>query len=341
MSTPVDVVVGGPMAEIPELAHRAAVAGADGVWVHEASSDGLVQATLAAGATDGVLVGTDVAVAFARSPTIAAMAALDLDALTGGRFVLGLGSQVRRIVEERFSAEFSPPAARMAEYLRAVRAVWETAAGEHTTFEGDYFRVTMPGAYRSGDPVASIPRLHLAAVGPLMTKVATRHADGLMGHPFTSAAYLEQRMIPRIESGLREAGRSRADFSLCVGLIVSVDEDREAARRRAATQVGFYGTTPNYRDVFEVGGHGWLTDRLRDAFRSGGPDALAAVIPDEVLDEHAIACTPDELGPRLTPYRELADRLVLTPPAAAAQPDEHARGVRALTAALTDLATME
>ena len=322
MRTDLGVVVGGPLADLGALASRAEGAGIGTVWLHEAGHDAVVAATVVTLATHQVRIGTDVMVAFARTPTLAAFSAWDLQELSSGRFVLGLGSQVRRIVEEGFSAPFAPPAPRMAEYVRTVKAVLASLAGDTTPFAGDYYRVTRPAVYGVTDPDRPLPPVHLAAVGPMMTRVATCHADGVVGHPFTTPRYLTDVLVPRVEGAVAAAGRARGDIEVSTGVIVEVDDDRDAARTRARRQVAFYGTTPNYRTVFEANGEGELTDRCRAAFRDGGMARLHEAIPEDALDRYAVAGTPGEAAAGLRAWMGHVDHLIATTPTNGRAPAE-------------------
>lgn len=308
------VAIGGPYAFLPELARQAEGHGFDAVWVSETGQESVVQATVCLTATERITVGTNITLAFPRSPTITAMQAWDLDELSGGRFIVGLGSQVKRIIEERFSAEFDRPAKRMAEYVQAMQTVWRIERGEDVTFDGEIYRVLRPGLTGPGRAAdRTLPRAYVAAVGPLMTAAAATHADGILGHPFTSLAYLTDSVLPRIDEALGEAGRSRDDFTVAQGLILCIAEDREVARREAATQIAFYGTTPNYLPVFASHGDEHLMDTFREVFVSSGkdPDAMAAAVSDEVLDRYAVAGTPDEVKDRVAEFSGHLDHLIL------------------------------
>jgi probable F420-dependent oxidoreductase len=320
--TDLGVVVGGPLADLGALSARAEEAGIGTVWLHEAGHDGMVAATTVALATQQVRIGTDVLVAFARTPTLAAFSAWDLQELSRGRFVLGLGSQVQRIVEDGFSAPFTPPAPRMAEYVQTVKAVLASLAGDTTPFAGDYYRVTRPAVYGVTDPDRPLPPVHLAAVGPMMTRVAASHADGVVGHPFTTPRYLTDVLVPRVEAAVSAVGRARADIEVSTGVIVEVDDDRDVARTLARRQVAFYGTTPNYRTVFEANGEGDLTDRCREAFRGGGMGRLHEAIPDDVLDRYAVAGTPAEVAAGLRGWMGHVDHLIATTPTNGRAPAE-------------------
>lgn len=307
------IVVGGSLTAVGALAAHAEAAGLAQVWVHEAGHDAVVTAAVIAMATDRVLVGTDVAVAFARTPTLAAFSAWDLQELSRGRFVLGLGSQVRAIVEEGFGAAFSPPAERMAEYLQVVAATLATLRGSPTTFEGAHYRVTRPAPYGTPDPDRPAPPVLLAAVGPGMTAAAVAHADGIVGHPFTTPRFVTDLMLPRIGAALAAVDRAPGTFTVTTGVIVVADDDRDEARLRARRQVAFYGTTPNYADVFAVNGDEGLTQRCRDLLRSSGPGRLHEAIPDDLLDRYAVAGTPAEVRAGIGAWRGLVDHLILTP----------------------------
>lgn len=308
------LAVGGPYASLPDLGRLAEKHGFEAVWVAETGHDSIVAATVLAQATTRIDVGTNVTLAFPRSPTVTAMQAWDLNELSGDRFVLGLGSQVRRIITDRYSAAFDRPAARMAEYVQAMRTVWNMERGQRAPFRGEMYRVIRTGLNGLGSASErAIPRVYVAAVGPLMTRAAVTWADGMLGHPFTSVPYLRDDVLPRVEQGLADAGRTREQFTLAQGIILSIADDREVAVREAKAQVGFYGTTPNYAPVFAASGEAYLTEELGRVFaESGGdPDALADAVPDAVLDRYAIAGTPDEVRDRLDHIGDLVDHLIL------------------------------
>lgn len=308
------VVLDGSYAQLAGLAARAEERGFAAVWVAETTRDSMIQATVVAGATSRVDVGTNVTLAFPRSPTVTAMQAWDLNELSGDRFVVGLGSQVKRIIEERFSAQFDRPAKRMAEYVEAMRTVWRMERGEDVRFDGEIYQVVRPGLTGPGTAVdRRLPRVQVAAVGPLMTRAAAGHADGIIGHPFTSDRYLTDDVLPRVEQALADAGRDRREFSVTQGVIVCVSDDRATAIREAKQQIAFYGTTPNYRGVFASYGDEALTDGLRRVFKDshGDPGAMAAAVGDDVVDRYAVAGTPDEVRDKLAAIESHVDHVVL------------------------------
>jgi probable F420-dependent oxidoreductase len=308
------VVLGGPYAVLPDLAREVEKRGFDAAWVAETGQESLIQASVLLQATERIDVGTDITLAFPRSPTITAMSAWDLNELSGDRFVLGLGSQVRRIIEERFSAAFDRPARRMAEYVQAMQAVWRMERGEDVVFDGEIYRVLRPGLGGRGRASdRRLPRVQVAAVGPLMTRAAATHADGILGHPFTSDRYLTESVLPGVEAALAEAGRSREEFTVSQGVILCIADDRDTAVREAKQQIAFYGTTPNYRGVFASYGDEELTDRLRKVWKETDRDldALVAAVPDEAVERYAVAGTPDEVRDRLDLLERHVDHMIL------------------------------
>ncbi len=306
--------LGGPYAFLGELAKQVEAKGFDAAWVSETTQESIIQASVIAQATERIDVGTNITLAFPRSPTITAMQAWDLNELSGDRFVVGLGSQVKRIIEERFSSSFDQPAKRMGEYVQAMQAVWRMERGEDVTFDGDLYQVLRPGLGGRGRATdRKLPRVYVAAVGPLMTKAAANHADGILGHPFTSDRYLTDDVLPRIDEALSEAGRDRRDFTVCQGVILCIADDREVAIREAKQQIAFYGTTPNYQGVFASYGDDALMGELRDVWKRTGQDidAMVAAVPDHAVERYAVAGTPDEVKDRLADIEQHVDHLIL------------------------------
>ena len=313
MST-LGLALGGPFDTLAQLGAAAEAKGFDAVWVSETGRDSIVQATVLAQATSRIQIGTNITVAFPRSPTVTAQQAWDINEISGDRFVVGLGSQVRRIVIDRYSAPFDQPAKRMGEYVQAMRTVWNMERGDRTPYRGEIYRVIRPGINGLGSAHdRAVPRVYVAAVGPLMTRTAATYADGLLGHPFTSVAYLQRDLLPRIEASLSDAGKSRDDFTLTQSLIVCVADDPHVARREAKIQVGFYGTTPNYAPVLAANNEAYLTESLGRVFADtgGDPDALAAAVPDDVVDRYAVAGTPEQVRDRVDEYRAIVDHLIV------------------------------
>ena len=308
------LALGGPYAFLGELGRQAEAHGFHSVWVSETTQSSIVQANVLVQATESIRVGTNITLAFPTSPAAMAMLAWDLAELSGDRFVLGLGSQVRRIIEERFAADFDHPAKRMAEYLQVMDVAWRQERGQDVTFDGDIYHCLRPGLNGLGRATErELPKAYLAAVGPLMTKAAATHASGILGHPFTSDRYLRDDVIPRVEEALDDAGKAREDFEIVNGVILCISDDRDQARTEAKQQIAFYGTTPNYKGVFESYGDGALMDELRTVFKQSGGDAaaMAAAVPEEAVDRYAVAGTPDEVVDMLPAIADQVDHLVL------------------------------
>jgi probable F420-dependent oxidoreductase len=286
-----------------------------GVWASEADHDPFLPLLTAGLATERLQVGTAIAVAFARSPMTLAMTAHDLQRYTRGRFVLGLGSQVKPHVERRFSMPWSPPVERMREYVAALRAIWSAwQDGTRLRFQGEHYRHTLmtpmfsPQAHEWG-----APPVHLAAVGPGMTRLAGEVADGLLAHGFTTARYLRERTLPVLAEGLAAAGRSREEVTVSLpGFVVTGRTGAERAEAAAAVKatIAFYGSTPAYRPVLEL--HGWdsLADELHALSVSRREDkwtAMRDLVDDEVLSTFAVVGEPQEVG---LAVRERFDGLV-------------------------------
>lgn len=305
----VGVVIGGPIAGLASLAREAEDAGFESVWVAETARSAFVQAALACQATSRVMVGTDVALAFPRSPTITAMAGRDLAELSGGRFVLGLGSQVKRVNEQRFGVPFEHPAAKMAEAATAIREVWAAYDGRPIDHRGRFYSITMTPFPGAEPPPSPIP-IYLAAVNERMAEAAGRVADGVLGHPMTSPTWVREVLRPAVERGALAAGRPAATVSLTTGVILAVSRDRDEARREAALQVGFYATTRTYRPVLERHGYGDRVEALRRAFvRKDHRAMIEVALP--MVDQLAVAGTASECRDRLATYEGVADRLIL------------------------------
>ncbi len=303
---------GIPLEETAAWAARCEELGFDGLFSTETNNDPFLPLALVAGATSRVTLGTGVALAFPRSPMQVAHTGWDLQGLSGGRFVLGLGSQVRAHVERRFSATWSQPARRMRDFVLAVRAIW-TAWRDRAplAYAGEFYEHTlMPPDFRPRPHAHALPPIVLAGVRPRMIEVAGEVADGLLVHPLQSPHYIRETVLPSVRRGL-EIGERRPDeieLSVCV-FTATTPEESEAARRRIA----FYGSTPAYRQVLEMHGWGELFERLHALSRSGSWDEMPALVSDEVLDTFAVrgadgAAVAGELERR---YGDLVSRVNL------------------------------
>jgi probable F420-dependent oxidoreductase len=306
--------VGGPLAMIGPMAKTVEDAGFESCWAAETTHTAFVQASVAAQATSRIKVGTAIALAFPRSPTIAAMEAADIDELSDGRFMLGLGTQVKRINENRFSVPFEHPVPKLKEYTQVLRTVWAANRGEDVTHEGRFYNVTMPvfGGKRQPPP-RDVP-VYFAAVGKLMARACGEVADGLLGHPLASPRYLTEVIKPAVAEGAEKAGRKSDECNLTASPMISISDDREAARREVKLQIAFYATTRTYRGILEMHGKDHLIPELRSAFDARDKERMISLIDDELCDEIAAAGPVDEVTQRLEAWDGIADRLLVAGP---------------------------
>ena len=305
---------GRPLPEVGPLAADAEAIGFDGLWAAEAQHNPFLQVAAAGLATERLMVGTNVAVAFARSPMVTAQAAWDLAEATGGRFVLGLGSQVKAHVVRRFSAEFSHPGPRLREYVLALRHIF-AAFGRQTPlkFEGEFYRFNLLTPFFAPDPTMAWPiPIYLAGVNRFMARIAGEVADGLCVHPLHSPRYLAAVVRPAVAEGAAAAGRATEDVSLVVPVFCitgATPAEVDAQRRSVRQQLAFYGSTPAYRPVLELHGWGDLQTELHTLSKRGAWDDMAALIDDDVLDTFAVVGALDTIAAKVrSRFEGLVDR---------------------------------
>jgi probable F420-dependent oxidoreductase len=321
-------------------ARRLAGIGYDGVYTLEGSSDPFLPLALAAEHAPGLDLATGIAVAFPRNPLHLAYQAWDLQKFSGGHFLLGLGSQVRAHIENRFGVEFDPPATRMREYIQALKAIFDCwQNGSRLDFHGRFYRHTlMTPMFNPGPNPAGIPPVLLGALGPRMTEVAGEVADGLIVHPFNSLPFLEQQALPAVERGLAKEGRSRDTFTLQVNAIVITGQDEEAmaaAETSVKGLLGFYASTPAYRPPMEAVGYGDLQPELNRLSKAGAWDQLGEHIDADFVAAFTTRGEPHTIARQLwQKYGSCADRLAIYAPYAA--PDDLWRGIITELKALAD-----
>jgi probable F420-dependent oxidoreductase len=303
-----------------ELAVKAEGDGYDGWWAFETQIDPMLACAVAAERTQRVGVGTSIVVAFARNPMTVALQANDVQSLSGGRFTLGLGSQIKAHIERRYSMQWSKPAARMREFVLAIRAIWECwETGDELDFQGDFYTHTlMPPFFNPGPNPHGNPKVMLAAVGPLMTETAGEFADGILCHAFSTERYVREATLPALERGFEKAGRTRDGFEVTAPAFV-VAEDSEEERERGVAfvrqQIAFYGSTPAYRPVLELHGWGELQDELKAMTKRGEWDRMPELIDDELVDTFAVVGTPeDAIAEVKRRYGDIATRITLPMP---------------------------
>jgi len=283
----IDTTLRMDLATAAESAQSAEAAGYDGIWTAETSHDPFFPLVLGAPATSTITLGTSIAVAFARNPMLLANIGWDLQNLSEGRFVLGLGSQIKPHITKRFSMDWSKPAARMREMVLAVRAIWDSPHGQ--------------------------PKIMIAAVGPLMTEVAGEVCDGLFAHPFTTPEFVKDVTVPAIEAGRAKGGRAGDDFELMVPafVVTGSDEDEMAKVRQAVCgQISFYGSTPAYKPVLDHHDMGELQPELNRLSKAGEWGEMAKMITDDVLNVFAVVAEPgDVAGKVVERYGQSAQRI--------------------------------
>lgn len=306
---------GETVAELADVARAADDAGIAGLWTAELHRTATIPAAVLATNSSRATIGTGIAWAFARSPMITALTALDLDELTGGRFVLGLGSGVRRLVESWHGLPFDRPVDRLAQTVHAIRSVIAGAAAG-TAFEGggELASTSVRGWERPFPVIRGRIPVYLAAVGPRMCRLAGEVADGWLGHELGSPRYLREVVLPQIAAGLRAAGRRREDIDLVPSACCVIHPDGREARRRAAGLVGFYASVKTYESFFEFHGFAAEAAAVRAAFAAGDVDAMTAAVSEEMVDALTLAGTPDEVEAKLAGYAGLADAIKLSPP---------------------------
>ena len=290
-----------PLADVAGEARRLEGMGFGALWSFETSRDPFLPLLQVALATDRIRLGTNIAVAFARTPFSMAMTAWDLQRASGGRLILGLGTQVRAHVERRFSAQFEHPAARITDYIHCLRAIWETfQSGVKPDYEGPFYRFKLINEMFTGGPIEhpQVP-VFLAGVNPRMARAAGEAADGFSVHPMHSPDYLREVVRPAIDEGARTRGKSVQDIVLVTDCFI-VRGETESARSQAEAavrrQIAIYASTPSYRGFLEFHGHPDLGKKLSALMREGRLTEMPALISDELLAVVAISEADGDLA---------------------------------------------
>jgi len=300
----IDGALGFDPSGIGAAARRLENAGYDGAWAPETGRDPFLPLAIAAEATARIELATGIAVAFARNPMSLAMLANDLHQLSRGRFILGLGSQIKPHITKRFSMPWSHPAARMREMVLAIRAIWDSwSTGGALDFRGDFYTHTlMTPFFNPGPNPFGNPPVMVAAVGEHMAEVAGETGDGLLVHPFTTARYLREVSLPALERGAARAGKTRRDLAVALpGFVVTGTSTEEiAANTKAAKdQLAFYGSTPAYRPVLDLHGWGDLQSELHTRSKRGEWAEMGDLIDNEVLNAFAVVAPATEVATRI------------------------------------------
>ena len=315
-------VEGKYLQRMSATAASAEALGFAGLWTSETKHDSFLPLAIAANETEAVELGTSVAIAFSRSPMEVAQTAWDLQDLSDGRFILGLGTQVKAHVERRFSMPWGKPASRLREYILALRAIWDSFQNESSPmFEGEFYQHTLMTPFFNPGPIdhPDIP-VYIAGVNTRLAELAGELCDGFHVHPFHSPEYIRQIIQPAIADGAEGEGRTPDAVELATSaFVITGDQEREAIRQ----QISFYASTPTYRTVLEV--HGWeeVGEQLGALARDKKWREMPQLITDEMLESFAVEAAPDEVGPALKErYENLIDRVALYVPFVPGERDE-------------------
>lgn len=329
-ATPEDM---GP-GEIGHHAARAEAMGFDGLHVPDAIHDGLLLSAMALAATEKLLVGTGVLLAFPRSPMITAIAAWDLQKMSGGRFELGLGTQIKPNIEQRYSARWDSPVPQLREYVQSMKAIFHSfQTGERLNFEGEHYRLTKLQPFFNPGPIdhPDIPIL-CGAVGPAMTRMVGRIADGMITHPTnTPPEYIREVCLPRLQGGFDKAGRTGDDFKLVLGPLTATGKDEATVAAEWEKQrnlLGFLYSTPAYWPSLELFGWEEKGQQLLDMTRAGNWQEMPNIVTDEMLEKFVPRGTYDDIaGVYKERYAGLTRRITFPIPA---DPQDDALAARAI-----------
>ncbi|MEX0848141.1 MAG: LLM class F420-dependent oxidoreductase [Ilumatobacteraceae bacterium] len=303
----VDGGIGNDLHKAGAQAKEVEAAGYTGAWTAETAHDPFFPLLLAAEHTETLELGTSIAVAFARNPMTLANIGWDLQAFSKGRFILGLGSQIKPHITKRFSMEWSHPAPRMREMIMAIRAIWDTwENGTPLAFRGDFYTHTLMTPFFTPDRADlagfGVPKIFLAGVGELMTEVAGEVCDGFICHGFTTEKYLREVTIPALERGRAKAGKTMEGFEI-IGpsfVVTGGNEDEMAAAATGTRQqIAFYGSTPAYKGVLDIHGWGGLQEELNGLSKLGKWVEMGNLIDDDILNTFAVVGEPETIAPEL------------------------------------------
>jgi probable F420-dependent oxidoreductase len=326
-------VEGGYLRNAGDAARAAEALGFAGLWTSETRHDAFLPLAIAADATERIELGTSVAIAFSRSPMEVAQAAWDLQDLSVGRFILGLGTQVKPHIKRRFSMPWDSPVSRLREYIDALRAIWGSFQTEGPlNFEGEFYQHTLMTPFFNPGPIQNpeIP-VHIAGVNTRLATLAGELCDGFHVHPFHSLEYIRKTVKPAIGAGAEKEGRNPKEVELATSVFVVTGEkvaEIEDQREKVRAQIAFYASTPTYRTVLEA--HGWeeVGERLGKLARDKKWDEMPKLITGEMLDAFCVEAAPDEIGPALKErYEGLIGRVTLYVPFVPGERDDFWRTV--------------
>ncbi|CAA9449902.1 MAG: F420-dependent oxidoreductase [uncultured Rubrobacteraceae bacterium] len=321
-------VEGKHLLGIDEVARAAEDLGFDGLWTSETKHDSFLPLAVAAGSTRRIDLGTSIAIAFSRSPMVTAQVSWDLQDLSGGRFILGLGTQVKAHITRRFGMPWDKPAARLKDYILALRAIWDSFQTEGPlNHEGEFYRHTLMTPFFNPGPIEhpEIP-IYIAGVNTRLATLAGELCDGFHIHPFHTPEYVRQIVKPAIAEGAGKRGHDPEDVALAASVFVVTGEDEreiEDQREKMRAQTAFYASTPTYRIVLDVHGWGKVGEELGELARNKRWDEMPSLITDEMLGAFVVEAAPNYVGPALKErYEGLIDRVALYLPFVPGEKDE-------------------
>jgi len=329
-------VEGNPLPSVAAFARAADAIGFAGLWTPETSHNPFLPLALAAEHTRRIALGTAVAIAFPRSPMVTAQVAWDLQAFSGGRFILGLGTQVKAHIERRFSAPWDSPVGRMRDYIQALRAIWASwQGGGRLNYRGEFYQHTLMTPFFNPGPIErpEIP-IYIAGVNSGLAQLAGELCDGFHAHPLNSAKYLAEVLRPQIAAGAAKAGRDPDACTVAGSVFTITGPDRETRDRLRAfvvQQIAFYGSTPTYRPVLECHGWGEVGEQLSQLAAQQRWAEMAGLVSEEMIQTFAVEAPPERLGAALRErYAGLYDRVALYMPFVPGQHDDFWRGLIAV-----------
>jgi probable F420-dependent oxidoreductase len=323
------VLVTRDLSEVPAVARKAEELGFDALWSMEAGNDAFLPLALAAEHTNRIKLGPSVAIAFPRSPMATEYTAWDLGALSKGRFILGLGTQVKGHIERRYGVKWDPPIPKLREYIQSLRAIFKCWAegGKKLSFQGKYYNFSLMTPFFAPKPHNYPIPIYIAGVNEHILRLAGELCDGLHAHPFNSPKYLREYVLPHVEEGLKKSGRARKDFTIFTTAFVIVgrnDEEIERARAGVRRQISFYASTRTYKVVLDNHGWGDVASKLNELTAKGDWAKMPALITDEMLDVYAVTGTYENIADKVKerfdglldrvafyiPYKEAFDNAV-------------------------------
>ncbi len=310
------------ISDMLEIAQRADEAGFDSLWNGEFfNRNGLVTLAAVATCTQRAKIATGIAYAYMRNPVLNATGAMDIDELSNGRLILGLGSGTRSMNEMWYGEKFEPRSARkMKECVALIRKIWASHKGGGMKFEGDYYTLNIPAYARPYIVRERIP-LYLAAVQKGMLRTTGEVADGLVGHPLYSRKYIAEFIRPNVEVGAQRAGRDPKDIDITTLLITAISHDRGQAIRDAKNQIAFYASVKSYEGILNL--HGWEEQKLAiwEHFKTFNLSKMAAAVTDDMVEQIAIAGTPEECREQIEKWKDVVDLPILYTPTAGVKAD--------------------